>query len=126
MPFAGTARFAGLAATLSVLLAGCGSAEHAATSPPASPSGLFLIGVHNDTPSTVKFLQCTTTSCAKTHERRTIAAGASTTVLGSNLGIRFGYLVEDTAGRRLGCVYMKFDHVKLQPTVPISSMESCE
>jgi len=123
--FARAASFAAAAAALAGAVSGCASGAPTVPSRPAHASPIALIVVRNDTPATVKVIQCVT-SCQTLHERRTIPAGGRTIVFGPNEGTRFGYLVEDMAGRRLGCIYMKFEHVKQQPTVLVSSMGSCE
>ena len=119
------ASLAAAAAALAGTVSGCASGAPTVPSRPAHASPITLIVLRNDTPSTVKVIQCVT-SCQTLHERRTIPAGSRTIVFGSNEGIRFGYLVEDMAGRRLGCIYMKFDHVQQEPTVLVSSMGRCE
>jgi hypothetical protein len=81
--------------------------------------------VRNDTASDVQFIQCDT-SCGTLHERRTIPAGGDTVVNVSNEGIKVGYVVARPDGRKLGCVYMKYEHVKYEPTVRVSSMTRCE
>jgi len=100
-------------------VAGCASVD------PTDPSHFTNVLVHNDTRSAVQFIQCDT-SCGTLHERGTIPAGGSTIINISNEGIKIGYLVERPDGKRLGCVYMKYEHVKHQPTVLISSMTRCE
>ena len=120
------ARAASCAAALSAAISGCGSGHPTVASHPTHASPFVLVRVHNDTPSAVKILQCLTTSCTGLHERLPIPAGGETRILGSNEGLRFGYLVEDTAGKRLGCLYMKFAHDTRQPIVPVSSMGRCE
>jgi hypothetical protein len=134
---AGAARFVAVAAILSVFVSGCGSGHPSSSSHPANgntatnagaqanPSPYILVGVRNDTPSAVQFNQCEAT-CSVLHERRTIAAGGSTLVPGLNEGTQFSYAVESPAGKRLGCVYMKYEHVKLQPAVLVSSMTACK
>ncbi len=128
----GISRLAGLLAAalaLSALAVGCGGSGSTTTTTTAKAGTgkqpYVLVPVLNDTPSTVKFLQCLAT-CAETHERRTIPPGGTTTVVGSNDNVKFSYLVEDSAGKRLGCVQMQFNHVATAPQVHISSMTSCE
>lgn len=129
---AGTGALAALA-TLAIALAGCGSgssstaAVHPATASTSAKAGPYvLVPVRNDTAATVDFIQCVASCSGPLHERRTIPAGASTSVLNSNEGIRSGYLIQDASGRRLGCVYLKYAHVTAGPTVLISSMTRCE
>jgi hypothetical protein len=43
----------------------------------------------------------------------------------SNEGIEIGYLVEDPADRKLGCIYMEYENVKQPPVIPVSSMTQC-
>jgi hypothetical protein len=115
------------AAMLSLALAGCGSSGPSGSSAPArtSASAFVLITVRTDTPAPVVFIQCKAT-CNELHEHRPIAAGSSTRILGLNEGRPFADLVESATGKRLGCVYMKFDHVKAPPVVLVSSMTSCK
>jgi len=98
---------------------GCASVD------PTDPSHFTNVLVRNDTPSAVQFIQCDT-SCGTLHEREAITAGGSTIINISNEGIKVGYLVAHPDGKKLGCVYMKYKHVKHQPTVLISSMTRCE
>jgi hypothetical protein len=100
-------------------LAGCSSVD------PTDPSHFTSILVRNDTASAVQFIECDT-SCETLHERRTIPAGGSTIINDSNEGIQFGYLVARPDGQKLGCVYMKFDGVKVRPTVLVSAMTTCK
>jgi hypothetical protein len=110
-----------LAATALVgaVLSGCASVD------PTDPSHFTNVLVRNDTASDVQFIQCDT-SCVTLHERRTIPAGGGTVVNVSNEGVKVGYVVARPDGRRLGCVYMRYEHVKHEPTVLISSMARCE
>jgi hypothetical protein len=110
-----------LAATALVgaILSGCASVD------PTDPSHFTNVLVRNDTASDVEFIQCDT-SCGTLHERRTIPASGSTVVNVSNEGIKVGYVVARPDGRRLGCVYMQYEHVKYEPTMLVSSMTSCE
>lgn len=98
---------------------GCASVD------PTDPSHFINVLVRNDTPSPVQFIQCDT-SCGTLHEREAITAGGSTIINISNEGIKVGYLVERQDGKKLGCVYMKYEHVKHEPTVLVSSMTRCE
>lgn len=110
-----------LAATalMGATLSGCASVD------PTDPSHFTNVLVRNDTTSAVQFIQCDT-SCGTLHERRTIPAGGSTVVNVSNEGIKVGYVVARPERRKLGCVYMKYEHVKYEPTVLVSSMTRCE
>ena len=122
------ARLTAVALTASALLAGCGSSsEKPATTAGSGTSNkpYVLITVMNDTPSTVEFIQCEKT-CAELHERRTIPAGGSNSILGQNDNVPFNYLVKDMSGKRLGCVRMQFDHVSEAKPVHISSMTACK
>jgi hypothetical protein len=98
---------------------GCSSVD------PTASSHFTNVRVRNDTPSAVQFVQCDT-SCGTLHDRTTVPAGASTVINISNEGIKVGYLVADPGGKKIGCVYMKYEHVKRQPTILISSMTRCE
>ncbi len=120
-------RWATAAVMLSAVLAACGSSAKQAdtTTPGPSKSPFVIVPIKNDTSATVHFIQCKAT-CAELHERRTIAAGQMDSILGSNENLRFAYLVEDAAGKRIGCVYMQFNHVKAPPVVLVSSMKPCE
>jgi hypothetical protein len=100
-------------------VAGCASVD------PTDPSHFTNVLVRNDTPSAVQFIQCDT-SCGTLHDRQTIPAGASVVINISNEGIKVGYLVARPDDKKLGCVYMKYEHVKHQPTVLVSSMTRCE
>jgi hypothetical protein len=106
------------AVVLGGAVAGCASVD------PTDPSHFINVLVRNDTLSTVQFIQCDT-SCETLHDRETIPAEGSTIINISNEGIKIGYLVERD-GKRLGCMYMKYEHVKHQPTVLISSMTRCQ
>jgi len=121
----GAARLTAAASALVLVLSGCGSSHSSTRTAAAKASPYVLLAVRNDTPSAVRFLQCLAT-CSQLHERQTIAAGGRTAVIVQNDGTRFGYLVEDAAGRRLGCIYRKFEAITRQPTVLISSMGACE
>jgi hypothetical protein len=99
--------------------AGCASVD------PTDSSHFTDVLVRNDTPSTVQFIQCDT-SCGTLHERRTVPADGSTVINVSNEGIQVGYLVARPDGKRLGCLYMKYEHIKHEPTVLVSSMTRCE
>lgn len=132
MRLAPTARFATAALTVSLALCGCGSggstsSSHETTSTVAKvgQSRFILIGVRNDTSAAVSFDQCQST-CGTLHEHRPIAAGSSITILGLNDGTPFADVVESAAGKRLGCVYMKYDHVSGRPVVLVSSMTACK
>jgi hypothetical protein len=100
-------------------VAGCSSVD------PTDPSHSTDVLVRNDTASVVQFIQCDT-SCGTLHDRETIPARGSTTINISNEGINIGYLVEQPDGTKLGCVYMKYEHVKHPPTVLVSSMTKCK
>ena len=100
-------------------VAGCASVD------PTDPSHFTNIVIRNDTPSAVQFIECDT-SCGTLHERRTIPAGGSTIINDSNEGVKIPYLVASPDGKKLGCLYMKFEHVKHPPTVLTSSMTRCE
>ncbi len=100
-------------------VAGCASVD------PTDPSHFTNIVIRNDTPSAVQFIECDT-SCGTLHERRTIPVGGSTIINDSNEGVKIPYLVASPDGKKLGCLYMKFEHVKHPPTVLISSMRRCE
>ncbi len=115
-------------AALSVVLAGCGSSSSSkptTTVAKAGQSNFILLTVRNDTPSAVWFDQCQGT-CNKLHEHRWIPAGHINLILGINDGTQFADLVTNAAGKRLGCIYMKFDHVEARPVVLISSMTACK
>jgi len=104
---------------ISVLfLGGCASIDQ------TDPSHFVDVQVHNDRPTAVQLIQCDT-SCDTLHDRQTMSAGASSTINVSNEGIEIGYLVENPAGRKLGCIYMKYENVKQPPVVPVSSMTQC-
>jgi hypothetical protein len=92
---------------------------------PTDPSHFTNVLVRNDTTSDVQFIQCDT-SCGTLHERRTIPADGSTVVNVSNEGIKVGYVVARSDGRKLGCVYMRYERIKHEPTVLVSSMTRCE
>jgi hypothetical protein len=116
------------AVTLSILLAACGSSGQSTSTAGQAGTGknpYLLISIKNDTSATVHFIQCKAT-CAELHERRTLPAGGTNSILGSNENLPFTYLVEDEAGKRIGCVYMQFDHLKSAPPVLISSMKPCK
>jgi hypothetical protein len=115
------ARLRTVAALVGVIavLSGCASVD------PTDPSHFTNVLVRNDTPSTVQFIQCDT-SCGTLHDRETINAGGRTIINISNEGIKVGYLVARPDGEKLGCLYMKYEHVKHPPTVLISSMTRCE
>jgi hypothetical protein len=100
------------------VLGGCASID------PTDPSHFVDVQVHNDRPTAVQLIQCDT-SCDTLHDRQTISAGASSTINVSNEGIEIGYLVENPAGRKLGCIYMKYENVKKRPVVSVSSMTQC-
>jgi hypothetical protein len=98
---------------------GCGSVD------PTDPSYFTNVLVRNDTASAVQFIQCDT-SCGTLHDRETIPVQGSAIINISNEGINIGYLVEQPDGKKLGCVYMKYEHVKHLPTVLVSSMTKCK
>jgi hypothetical protein len=106
-------------ASVGAILSGCASVD------PTDPSHFTNVLVRNDTASDIQFIQCDT-SCATLHEGRTVTAGGSTVVNVSNEGIKVGYVVARPDGRKLGCVYMQYEHVKHEPTVLVSSMTRCE
>ncbi len=108
-----------ITASVGAILSGCASVD------PTDPSHFTNVLVRNDTASDIKFIQCDT-SCATLHEGRTVTAGGSTVVNVSNVGIKVGYIVARPDGRKLGCVYMQYEHVKHEPTVLVSSMTRCE
>jgi hypothetical protein len=101
-----------------VLAVGCASVD------PTDPSHFTNVLVHNNTASAVQFIQCDT-SCGTLHDREAIPAGGSTTINISNEGIPIGYLVERPSGLKLGCLYMRFDHVRTTSVVKISSLGRC-
>jgi hypothetical protein len=100
------------------LLAGCASVD------PTDPSHFTEVSVVNDTGSAVEFIQCDT-SCGTLHDRQTLSAGARTIITVSNENIRIGYVV-GRSDKRLGCVYMQYDHVDYRPLVLVSSMTRCD
>jgi hypothetical protein len=110
-----------LAATglVGAVLSGCASVD------PTDPSHFTNVIVRNDTASDVQFIQCDT-SCGTLHERRTIPTDESTVVNVPNEGIKVGYVVARLDGRRLGCLYMHYEHVSHEPTVLVSSMTRCD
>ncbi len=90
---------------------------------PTDPSHFTDVLIRNDRPSPVVIVRCDT-SCDTLHDRTPVAAGHSTIVNVSNEGIT-GYAVEQPLGRRLGCLYMRFDGVRARPTVNVSAMQRC-
>jgi hypothetical protein len=106
-------------ALMGAVESGCASVD------PTDASHFTNALVRNDTASAVQFIQCDT-SCGTLHERRTIPAGGTTVVNVSNEGIKVGYLVARPDDRKLGCVYMRYKHVKHEPTVFLSSLTRCE
>lgn len=92
---------------------------------PTDPSHFTNVLVRNDTASAVQFIECDT-SCGTLHERSTVPAGATTIINIDNEGANIGYLVERPDGKKLGCVYMKYEHVKHEPTVLVSSTTKCK
>jgi hypothetical protein len=104
---------------MGAVISGCASVD------PTDSSHFTNALVRNDTASAVQFIQCDT-SCGTLHERRTIPAGGTTVINVSNEGIKVGYLVARPDGRKLGCVYMRYEHVKHEPTVLVSSLTRCE
>jgi hypothetical protein len=107
------------AGVMAVVASGCASVD------PTDPSHFTDVLVRNDTPSPVQFVQCDT-SCGTLHEHRGIPLGGSTVVNVSNEGITVGYLVAQPDGWKLGCVYMRYEHVKREPTIYVSSMSRCQ
>jgi hypothetical protein len=106
-------------ALMGAVVSGCASVD------PTDSSHFTNALVRNDTASAVQFIQCDT-SCGTLHERRTIPAGGTTVINVSNEGIKVGYLVARSDGQKLGCVYMRYEHVKHEPTVLVSSLTRCE
>jgi hypothetical protein len=111
---------AGLVAGLAIAVgaAGCASVD------PTDPSHFTNVVVQNDTASSVWLVQCDV-SCGTLHDRTRIRAGASTSVGVSNEGIQAGYVVERPSGSKLGCLYMRFNHVRGEHRVAISSLRAC-
>jgi hypothetical protein len=97
---------------------GCASVD------PTDPSHFVDVLVRNDSSSAVQLVQCDT-SCRTLHDRTTLPALGTTIINISNEGINVGYLVERLDGRKVGCLYMKYEHVKRRPTVPLSAMTRC-
>jgi hypothetical protein len=91
---------------------------------PTDPSHFTDAVIRNDTPSRVVIVQCDT-SCDTLHDRSPLPSRGSVTINVSNEAIPVGYVVERPSGRRLGCLYMNFDHVQKTPVVRVSSMRSC-
>ncbi len=106
-------------ALIGAVMSGCASVD------PTDSSHFTYALVRNDTAAAVQFIQCDT-SCGTLHERRTMPAGGTTVIHVSNEGIKVGYLVARPDGRKLGCVYMRYDNVKHEPTVLVSSLTRCE
>ena len=111
---------AGLAVCLAIAfaIAGCAGVD------PTDPRHFTNVVVRNDTASAVSLVQCDV-SCDTLHERRQIASGASTVINVSNEGINVGYVVERPSRSKLGCLYMRFNHVREEPRVAISSLRNC-
>jgi hypothetical protein len=101
-----------------LLVSGCASVD------PTDPSHFTDVIVRNDTPRGVVIVQCDT-SCDVLHDRTAIPAQRATTANVSNEGITVGYAVEQPTGRRLGCLYMRFNGVRRPPVVKVSSLERC-
>jgi hypothetical protein len=101
------------------VVSGCASVD------PTDPSHFTNALVRNDTASAVQFIQCDT-SCDTLHDRTTIPVGGTTVINVSNEGIKVGYLVARPDGRKLGCIYMRYEHVKPEPIVLVSSLARCE
>jgi hypothetical protein len=91
---------------------------------PTDPSHFTDAVVRNDTPSPVVIVQCDT-SCDTLHDRSAVPSHGALTINVSNEAITVGYAVERPSGRRLGCLYMNFDHVQKTPVVEVSSMQRC-
>jgi hypothetical protein len=101
-----------------VLATGCTSVD------PTDPSHFTDIVVRNDTPTRLVIVQCDT-SCDVLHERTSVASGRATTINESNEGITIGYVIERPSGLTLGCLYMRFNHVRQTPVVNITSLSRC-
>jgi hypothetical protein len=106
-------------ALMGAVTSGCASVD------PTDSSHFTNALVRHDTASAVQLIQCGT-SCGTLHERRMIPAGGTTVINVSNEGIKVGYLVARPGGRKLGCVYMTYQHVQHEPTVLVSSLKACE
>jgi hypothetical protein len=113
------------ALTLVALAGALGSVAGCSSVDPTDPSHFTNVLVRNDTASAVQFIQCDT-SCGTPNTRETIPARGSTIINISNEGINIGYLVAQPDGKKLGCVYMKYERVKHPPTVLVSSMTKCK
>lgn len=88
------------------VLAGCASID------PTDPSHFTSVAVRNDTTQNVQLIQCDTT-CGTLHDRQTLTSGQTTDLKVSAEGIKDGYVVADSDGHRLGCLY--FDYNGHQP-----------
>jgi len=103
---------------LALLANGCASID------PTDPSHFTDVFVRNDIGANVVIVQCDT-SCDVLHERTAIAGGETSTINVSNEGITVGYAVEQPSGRKLGCLYMRFNNVRTTPTVDVSTLQHC-
>jgi hypothetical protein len=111
----------GLIAVL-LALAAAGCAFH-----PDPTEDNFYVKIVNDTPRTVTLATCGTGdyTCTKTYQTGALAPGKAWPSVQTSVGSANPVLVSTTAGRRLGCLPLLFDHNADGAVVRVSTAAPC-